>query len=156
MRLRNLIGNILNIFFKAIFTAGLLAIFIACLQLVLNNIFHLRNFKKGEVSKVLIKEDESPEFGTRLYKEATIIINGKEEVLSQNIYDLEVGDSVVVRDVGTKYNNIVFEINGNTVGSPYDMFDYVSPFLMLISGFFIYFFVFRPAWYRLRKRYKGF
>lgn len=115
------------------------------LKRILNNIFNLNNFEYGIVQKNQYLEHTSSLGITTFTNKSNIkLFKGKETLTSTNIYELKKGDTVRVRDVGDGINNIVFEVNGKTVESPYDWLDYFSPPLVILSIIGIYFYFIRP------------
>ena len=141
--IRNYINIALNIIGKIVWILFSVLIFTTSFQRTLNNVLHIRNLKIGIVQKNKFDEHTSSEQGiTTHINESTVNIISENKILtSHNIYELKIGDTVRVRDVGSYYNNIVFEVNGKTVGSAYDWLDYTSPFSMILAGIAIYYLV---------------
>ncbi|MFL0105914.1 hypothetical protein, partial [Tenacibaculum maritimum] len=58
---------------------------------------------------------------------------------TQKMY--RVGDKVKFRYIGEQGGNVIFEVNNNIIGSKYDSWDVLSPFIILLFSYVFFRFV---------------
>jgi hypothetical protein len=139
MNKMNLREKFLGLLFNIIMIPGLIFGFGFSLNRTYNNIINLNNIKKGIVINSEITIHNTSDGGDLISNVSSIKLFSENLTLkSTNYFESKKGDTVKVRYVGTKENNIIFEVNGKVIASKYDFWDYASPFNILLLGYLIY------------------
>ena len=112
-------------------------IFLSSLKVLYNNIKYYNQERKGVIINVDYKNNDGDNIrGT--YQNAI-----KQNLFYDTVYGgtkilLKIGDSVKYRYSGEKGGNVIFKVNGNSIGCKYGIWDVLSPFIVLIGIYISY------------------
>ena len=132
-----MIPKIINLIFLVGLIIVLVALLLGSIKIIHLNLRYFNIVKTGKVTEI----DYS--VGSRVDGEQVTYINTiitdieKDTVYGGSQQLFSINDKVKFRYRG-EGGNVIYEVNGKRIGSKYDVWDWLSPFLLLFTSFLIY------------------
>ncbi|CAA0243872.1 Probable transmembrane hypothetical protein [Tenacibaculum maritimum] len=132
--------RILNVFFLVGFICIYVLIFLSSLKVTYSNLKFFNIIRIGKVIGVEYYNTLNADLkGT--YTNVIIEDKTKDTIYGSTQKMYRVGDKVKFRYIGEQGGNVIFEVNNNIIGSKYDSWDVLSPFIILLFSYVFFRFV---------------
>lgn len=132
-----MISKIINILFQLGLITILVVLLLGSIKVVYLNLKYFNIVKTGKIIELNYSE------GSRVHGEQVTYLNTiitdieKDSVYGGSQLLFSMNDNVKFRYRG-EGGNIIFEVNGKKIGPKYDVWDWLSPFLLIFTSFLIY------------------
>ena len=133
-----MIEKVINIIWQIGFLLTLFFLFMSSTRIIYSNIKNFELYKSGEIIKINSSYRGPSSNGRKGTFDNLILTTIEKDTVSggtQKHY--EIGDFVKLRYRG-KEGAVIYEVNGKKIGSKYDLWDWLSPLLFLLTGFLLF------------------
>lgn len=135
-----MMSKLINIISTAIFILIFILLFLSSLKVMYINIKYFNIIKYGSIIDIESIEGALSDNERGVYINTIVIDQTKDTIKGGSQKYFSIGDKVKLRYVG-KTGNRIFEVNDKTIRSRYGIWDWLSPFLFLLTLFMLYKFI---------------
>jgi hypothetical protein len=113
---------------------------VSSIKVMYVNLKHFNVIKSGEIIYIDYVKSSRVDNQEGTYRNTILIDKKKDTVYGGSQTSFSIGDKVQFRYRG-EGGNIIFKVNNSIIRAKYDIWDWISPFLFLITLFGLYKFI---------------
>ena len=132
-----MINYIANIIFKLGITLIIIVLILSSSKVIYANLKYFNMIKSGEIIAIEYSEGSRADNQRGTFINTIILSKLNDTIYAGSQDQLHVGDLVKFRYIGAR-GGIIFEVNNKKIGSKYDLWDWLSPVLLLSLSIILY------------------